>query len=452
MRRYFRNIDEGKRYTFFHRLLILFGIFLLFQDLIAENCKQCPLLYRMVKSADEVFITSSALFIMAGCLVKGRMLLKTNINWLLLLFVLVAVTSSIKRQVPTLIFASQLFLYLKGFLLFYIFANLSIDKAILGKYVRVFFYVAVIIFIFGIVDLVAPEWFRSTIGNVAHIDYRLGVPSIKSFFIHPGIMAWFMSFIALYCFAFFLTFQKLPYLFMGLVFSLGCFLAMRAKSLCGLAVGFLAGLQMQPFSKKVKIAIFLMPLAFLLCIALGPMVYKLYQSKIENYAKAEDHMSVARNALYIKSLDIANDHFPFGAGLGRYGSWMSRVHYSPLYDKYDLSEIYGLSREFPNFTNDTFWPMVLGETGYIGLVLYVTVLLGFVKSLYKQIKNTKDKYLKAFQLGTLMILLGSLFESMTQPIYVAPPQVYFVFGSIGICYVLNEESNAVMKQEGIGHG
>ena len=63
----------------------------------------------------------------------------------------------------------------------------------------------------------------------------------------------------------------------------------------------------------------------------------------------------ARVALYVGSLKIARDDFPLGAGLGRYGSWMSRVDYSPLYKKYGLSRIPGLRERNPKAATDTFW-------------------------------------------------------------------------------------------------
>ena len=57
----------------------------------------------------------------------------------------------------------------------------------------------------------------------------------------------------------------------------------------------------------------------------------------------ETENTQARVALYKTSVLVGRDYFPLGAGLGRYGSWLSREHYSPLYVAYDLSDIRGLA-------------------------------------------------------------------------------------------------------------
>ena len=421
-----------------HDSLILFGIFVLLQDLIVNNLEKWPLLFQSVKYVDEVFVTLGFLFfIVIPWLIKGKRPLKTGIEWLLSLFLLIGIISGIVARVPLFIVASQFLLYIKGFLFFYILASVPTNNLTLRKYVRSFAYVALLFLVLGFVDLVAPHWFRTITGNMGNEDFRGGILSAKSLFVHPGEFGWFMAFIALYCFAFYIVFQRPSYLFAGLVFSTGCFLSMRAKPLGGLVGGILGGLSTLTLSKKIRNGLVFVAIGICICVIIWPKLYGLYRQKISQYIEVKDPMLVARNALYITSVDIAKDYFPFGAGFGRYGSWMSRVHYSPLYDKYDLSEIHGLSREKPNFINDTFWPMVLGETGFIGFALYMTALILFMRTLYKQIKNTKDKYIKAFQLGTLMVLIESLIESLASPVYTRGPFVYLIFGAIGICYSLS---------------
>ena len=449
MKKYLKNMHHNKKILHYnpHGLLIFFGVFLLLQGLIAKNLEQWPLLFQFVKYIDEGITLLAFLFlIVIPLLVKGQRPPKTGIEWLLSLFLLIGIISSIAAQVPLFIVASQFLLYVKGFLLFYILASIPANNLTLRKYVRSFAYVALLFLFFGFVDIVAPSWLRSVTGNVTSISYRMGIPSVISLFIHPGVFGWFMCFIALYCFAFYLVFQRPSYLFTGLAFSIGCFLSMRAKPLGGLVAGILAGLSTLPLSKKIRNGLVFITVGLCVSIPVWPKLYGLYQSTVTGYVKVRDPMLVARNAMYITSVDIAKDYFPFGAGFGRYGSWISRKYYSSLYDEYDLSSVYGMSEEKTSFINDTFWPMVLGETGFIGLALYAGILLSFVKTLYRQAKNESDKYVKAFQLGTLMILIQSLVESIASPVYVGPPKIYFIFGSIGICYSLNKTAKPTPKR------
>jgi len=443
----FRKEIYTEKFTvseYIHRILIVFGIFILLQGLIARKFEKWALLYQIIKNIDEIFIILCFNFIISSQLLKWK-IIKTNIDFFLLLFLLIAITSSILEKVPFSIALPQLVLYMKGFLVFYIYNNLPITKVTLSKYIHTFLYIAFIIFFLGLVDLLAPNWFRSVIGNVLYVDYRLGFPSVESIFIHPGIFSWFMSFIALYCFAYFLVFQRFVILFLAFVFSFGCFLALRAKSLAGMIIGIFVGvLFTKSFTKKMKNLGLFIFIGIFIFLFTGPMICNLFQSKIDAYLRVGNPINVARNALYIFSVYIAKDYFPFGAGLGRYGSWLSRVHYSPIYEKYGLSKIYGLSKEFPNFINDTLWPMIVGEVGFIGFLVYSVIIIIFIKTINKQLNSFKNKYLIAFTKGTLMVLISNLIESIAQPVFVGPPAVYFIFGSIGICYSLK---NNIVKIE-----
>ncbi len=429
---------QNESFHYHHKLLMVFCGFFLLQDLIANNLKEMPLAFSVIKYSDEllvmIFYSFCVLYPLIAIEYKP---IKGIIAKLLSLFLLVGIISSIVTRVPVFVSAPQILLYLKGFLLFYIFASLPFNEIILRKYIRFFLCVALLLFAFGLVDLVVPGWFRTVTGNIGYEDFRGGILSVKSLFIHPGVFGWFMAYIALYCFAFFLIFTKRSYLFAGLIFSLGCLLSMRAKPLGGLVGGVLVGLAMLPLSKRIRRSMVFIAIAFCMGVPLWPQLSELYQSKVAGYVEVSDPMLQARNALYIKGVEIAKDYFPLGAGLGRYGSWMSVKYYSPLYDEYDLSRIYGMSEEKASFNCDTFWPMVLGETGFIGFVFYAGILFCFVKTLCRQVKNTDDKFLMAFQLGTLMILAESLIESLASPVYISGPFVYYIFGSIGICYSLN---------------
>lgn len=78
----------------------------------------------------------------------------------------------------------------------------------------------------------------------------------------------------------------------------------------------------------------------------------------------------ARPALYLGSLQIAFDYFPFGTGFASYASYFSAIYYSPIYDDYGLSNVHGLSYISPGFIADSFFPCILGQFGFFGLLLF----------------------------------------------------------------------------------
>ena len=109
----------------------------------------------------------------------------------------------------------------------------------------------------------------------------------------------------------------------------------------------------------------------------------------------------ARPRLMVKSFEVAMDHFPIGGGFATFATWNSGVHYSPLYYKYDLSNTWGLQPDFYMFVGDTYWPAILGQFGFIGLISVVVILI----MIYKNICINKDKYKYFQQLSILLYLL-----------------------------------------------
>lgn len=109
----------------------------------------------------------------------------------------------------------------------------------------------------------------------------------------------------------------------------------------------------------------------------------------------------ARPRLMIKSFEVAMDHFPVGGGFATFATWNSGVYYSPLYYKYDLSNTWGLQPDFYMFVGDTYWPAILGQFGFLGLISILVILI----MIYKNICINEDKYKYFQQLSILLYLL-----------------------------------------------
>jgi len=77
----------------------------------------------------------------------------------------------------------------------------------------------------------------------------------------------------------------------------------------------------------------------------------------------------SRPAMLFASGQIFYDYFPFGCGLGSFGTFASAEYYSPVYEAYGLNHIWGLSKDMPIFICDAFYPE-LAQFGVIGVMLY----------------------------------------------------------------------------------
>ena len=116
-------------------------------------------------------------------------------------------------------------------------------------------------------------------------------------------------------------------------------------------------------------------------------------SQIQYYFFSEISGGAARNVLLINCFRVASDHFPLGSGFATYASHFSGVVYSPLYFQYGLSGIYGLTANHPVFISDSFWPMIIAQGGYFGLVFYLLLLWALFCEIQKSSKVDKDYYM-----------------------------------------------------------
>lgn len=112
----------------------------------------------------------------------------------------------------------------------------------------------------------------------------------------------------------------------------------------------------------------------------------------------------ARTIFYVKSFDLYKDYFPFGTGLGSFGTEGAAKYYSPLYHKLGMDCYYGLMRDdygtSTDFLHDTFYP-VLAEFGCIGLCFYII----FWRRLWNK-ANTLD--FQAYKIFVCMFFIISI--------------------------------------------
>ena len=118
----------------------------------------------------------------------------------------------------------------------------------------------------------------------------------------------------------------------------------------------------------------------------------------------------ARAALTQVSFLIAKDHFPFGTGFGTFASAFSDDPYSKVYYLYHIQNVWGISKSYSSFVSDTFWPMILGQTGYLGTFLYGALLLILFSSVYGLRKYNAYSFASALAV-ILYLLISSTSES-----------------------------------------
>ncbi len=119
--------------------------------------------------------------------------------------------------------------------------------------------------------------------------------------------------------------------------------------------------------------------------------------QIQTYLLNEE---AARRIFFEYAFKTANHYFPLGSGFATYGSAEAAKHYSILYVKYKFYTHWGMAEgNNGQFLYDTYWPMVIGQFGWIG-----TVLFGYSYiNIFKSVQRSKADYAKKAYIYAMFI-------------------------------------------------
>lgn len=139
----------------------------------------------------------------------------------------------------------------------------------------------------------------------------------------------------------------------------------------------------------------------------------------------------SRPAMMLTGLQILYDYFPFGCGLASFGTFISGEYYSKIYSEYGIDHLYGISKDWPSFIADAYYPE-LAQFGIVGVVLYFFFWTWVIRQVIaKKIKSHKiivltllipifffiegiaDATLVSNRGVFIMILLGMVFTNIT---------------------------------------
>jgi hypothetical protein len=431
--------------------LLAFALFVLFYDTLALYMGS------QVKRFDEMTVPGLALIAAWSALPDWRRWLWWPRELALAVVLLLAVASSLVQDVPLLTWSVQLVLMVKAIVIFYVALWMSARTFEIAAGMKVVLGIGAVVLLLSFIELVNPPLFQETLGLQPFLHARGPLYAVKSLFFHPVLYSWFTAFVALYAYAWYLVSRRRLALVVAALFSLGPFLGQRRRAILALIAGLLLGFIetiIRGGKARRRVLRGWVPVAItmtLILVVFVPSLLNLFEKTMTGYidipaptASGEpgepagdgEAPPQVRIALYIGAAKVARDSFPLGGGLGRWGSWMSRQDYSPLYDKYEVSDIKGLRRKHPVNITDTFWPQIVGELGIVGLLAYLSFLGCLGIGLWRATRRYRSGILRIFTFGTLMILAQAMVESLASPMFHSPPRAYLVFLTIGVVTAL----------------
>lgn len=276
---------------------------------------------------------------------------------------------------------ADIILVFKGFIT-YVFASMLFERYSFRKYYK---------FINNFIRSIAVIIFLLDITNYVSGIYPIGevriIPTQQLFFTHPTYLASFC--VVIMAILLILQEEYKNNIFYIILIGIVAFTTQRNKVIMFLVVFMLLYYLIIIRDKRIKVS--LGAVILILVIFVG------YQ-QISSYLSNPEW---ARTALMSKSIEVADDHFPIGSGFGTFATWNSGVSYSPLYYKYGLSNIWGLSPNMYQFVGDTYWPAIIAQFGYLGFGLIIYIII----QIYKKISISKNKYQYMSQISILIYLL-----------------------------------------------
>ena len=225
---------------------------------------------------------------------------------------------------------------------------------------------------FFIISLVYPLAFRVTVGHVAYFAAIITASSLLYYYCSEGAKIDKMIFILILAIGLFSARSK----FYGF-FIISLVTVIFFGNISRLKLNF----------KTIAIAV----------LSLAAMVLASWKKMVMYFGVGKSLDSVpeefmARAMLYVTSFEIFKDFFPFGSGFASFASHSSGVYYSPLYAKYGIENVKGISKNNYSYIADTYYPC-LAQFGIIGVFLYILFFAYIIRKAYKLFLSTqKEKY------------------------------------------------------------
>lgn len=340
----------------------------------------------------------SVLFFILGLLSARRRILN---NWERLSLVLItllfvvgitgnfvyAIQPAANAIITDVIACTKFFMMLFGGYLFFSNRDLKVVFQIIEEEAKL---LAVLFVFLALANLVFDSPMRST--------GRFNIPAFQGVWTHPTYLV--VSFVALLSILSTNLYKNWIYILYILIIIAS---SLRSKGLAIIGVYICLALIL---NRDGKLKLYHIVLISACAIYIG------WDAMLNYYGGAAQDGGYARYMLQDKSMTIADDMFPWGAGFGTYGSNAAGKYYSALYYKYGLSDVWGLAPtdylSDHSFLSDTFWPIVIGEFGWIGLILFIAIVICICLGARRRITS------KGQSLGILIPLAYLLIASTSE--------------------------------------
>ena len=195
-----------------------------------------------------------------------------------------------------------------------------------------------------------------------------------------------------------------------IILTIYIILTLQLKAIGGII---LAVLSYKLYTQKNKLKLIISSICVIPIFIGALFLIPALSTKVNKYMtlySLTENSQIARVALYQTAFKIVNDKFPFGTGIGTYGTPAVNLYESKVYYDYGIDSIHGISyKNTVNFRLDALWASLIGELGVIGMFFYLWLTLYPIFFYRSSIFNKyrKKTYLFFIITSTLIIIIES---------------------------------------------
>lgn len=350
-------------------------------------------------------------------------------------FFVIGLLSSLLGSVPTSIAFEGGFLAVKAALFGIAAAQIDWKVEDLRPFITGAAVMILVIFVTAVANFIAPvSWTEFILGRDIYIETLGPIPALIGPFEHPAALGRICAMLAIGVFTYRTFVRKTWFsaVLLGMATITGL-ATLRVKTIVSLIVSVvvLGVVNLKRFSRTVIIVA-------IIVAALAAVPVILYvAADVDKYLLTTSARTLMTNG----SFDVAARHLPFGAGFGRFGSYTATVNYSPEYVRLGFPSYFGLEpAPGGQFLTDTAWPAIIGETGWLGTLLFAGGLVHIAVDFLRRTPNSTEPmfdWVRWTGFGWLVILVV---ESIGAPVFTSAPAYPLPFLAAGVFYALRRRA------------
>ena len=241
----------------------------------------------------------------------------------------------------------------------------------IGRYAKVLYYpiclLAVVIFSATAADMIFHIWPR--------MNRRWSLLSVQLIYPHPAFLLEVCVFLTAMLMLIW-PYVRGAWLFAGLL-MLPMFMTLRVRGFADIAAAAFLIIYAGYMGRRIGFAAAGAGAAGLAVIG---------ARRIRMFYFTKETVPTARALLHRHGFELAVENLPFGTGFGSFGSRIAQSFYSPIYHLRGLYLYEGLTPMLPSYACDTFWPMLMGEAGFLGFACYLYPLIWLIVKIQSKIR------------------------------------------------------------------